>query len=164
MSEDSPEYSYTPSAAKAHLTGKLRHYRDLLVRKWWVLALGAVVGAMVEAAIARFQAPTYLSVGQMIVNVKLAIPQGSVFTEELSNFLGTQAALMQSAVVVNRAYARISATCTNLSAEPPAIKVSVSPRTTSRPAIRFFRPSRMTSARGLERSRKACSVLSVFVC
>ena len=35
----------------------------------------------------------------MIVSIKLAIPEGSVYTEELSNFLGTQAALMQSGVV-----------------------------------------------------------------
>ena len=44
----------------------------------------------------------------MIVSIKLNIAEGSVYTEELSNFLGTQAALMQSGVVINRAHARVS--------------------------------------------------------
>ena len=39
----------------------------------------------------------------MIVSIKLNIAEGSVYTEELSNFLGTQAALMQSGVVIDRA-------------------------------------------------------------
>ena len=37
----------------------------------------------------------------------------------------------------------------------------MSPRTTSRPAIRFCRPSRITSARGLERSLRASKARSV---
>ena len=48
------------------------------------------------------QPPTFASVGRMIVSIKLNIAEGSVYTEELSNFLGTQAALMQSGVVINR--------------------------------------------------------------
>lgn len=130
MSEEAVEYSYSRSAAKAHFTGKLRHYRDLVIRKWWVLALGAVAGAGIEVGLARFQAPSYVSAGQMIVNVKLALPQGSLFTEELSNFLGTQAALMQSEVVVNRAFTRLISGATNAPVRPPLIRVTVSPRTT----------------------------------
>jgi succinoglycan biosynthesis transport protein ExoP len=127
MNEETVEYNYSPSAAKAHFGGRLRHYRDLVTRKWWVLALGAVLGVVAAAAVARFQPPTYTSAGQMIVNVKLMIPQGSVFTEELNNFLGTQAALMQSDIVANRAYGRLA--LTNLPPKPPRIKVSVSPKT-----------------------------------
>ncbi len=130
MSEEAVEYSYSRSATKAQFTGKLRHYRDLVVRKWWVLVLGAVGGVLVEAAVARFQAPSFVSVGQMIVNVKLSLPQGAVFTEELSNFLGTQAALMQSEVVVNRAFARVAPGATNATDDLPKMRVSVSPRTT----------------------------------
>ena len=45
----------------------------------------------------------------MIVSIKLAIPEGSVYTEELSNFLGTQAELMQSSEVMRRAHQRVMA-------------------------------------------------------
>lgn len=107
MNEEADNYGRM--ARKSQFGSNLRHYRDLLIRKWWVLALGVVAGLLAEAAVVRYQAPAFVSVGQMIVNVKLAIPQGSVFTEELSNFLGTQAALMQSEVVVNRAFARAAA-------------------------------------------------------
>lgn len=130
MNEEA-EQCYGPLARRSQFAGKLRHTWDLLVRRWWVLALGLICGVAVEIGIARFQGPAYVSTGQMIVNVKLAIPQGSVFTEELSNFLGTQAALMQSEVVVNRAYSRACALLTNLPpAMRPVVKVSITPRTT----------------------------------
>ena len=45
--------------------------------------------------------------------------------------------------------------------EAPSVNSSMSPRTTSRPAMRRCSPSRMTSARGLVRSRRASSTRSV---
>src|SRR6266576_5613883 len=98
-----------PPASKAHFLARLDRYRNLLRRKWWILVLGITLGLAVEAALSRLQPLTFASVGRMIVSIKLAIPEGSVYTEELSNFLGTQAALMQSGVVVNRAHIRVSA-------------------------------------------------------
>lgn len=115
--------------AKSQFLARLAHYRELLVRKWWVLALGACAGLLLEATILHFQRPLYVSVGQMIVNVKLPLPQGAVITEELNNFLGTQASLMHSDIVIDRAFSRSAAAATNAPAAPPALKVSVSPRT-----------------------------------
>jgi polysaccharide biosynthesis transport protein len=66
----------------------------------------------------------------MIVSVKLNIAEGSVYTEELSNFLGTQAALMQSGVVINRAHARITSQNPKLRIQPVTLKVTVLPKTT----------------------------------
>src|SRR5206468_962122 len=54
----------------------------------------------------------------------------SVYTEELSNFLGTQAALMQSGVVINRAHARVTAQRPDLALQAVNLKVSVLPKTT----------------------------------
>jgi capsular exopolysaccharide synthesis family protein len=116
-------------STKTQFASRFARYRDLVVRKWWVLAAGAIVGILVEAAILHFQSPSHVSVGQMIVNVKLSIPQGTVITEELNNFLGTQATLMQSDIVVNRACTRTLALITNASTALPSLKVSVSPRT-----------------------------------
>jgi capsular exopolysaccharide synthesis family protein len=116
-------------SAKTQFASRLARYRDLLARKWWVLAVGAAVGILVEAAILHFQSPSFVSVGQMIVNVKLSIPQGTVITEELNNFLGTQATLMQSDIVMNRAFSRILPLETNVVPIAPSLKVSVSPRT-----------------------------------
>jgi capsular exopolysaccharide synthesis family protein len=66
----------------------------------------------------------------MIVSARLAIPEGSVYTEELSNFLGTQMALMQSLVVINRAHARVLSQNTNMVMQKVTLKVATSPKTT----------------------------------
>jgi capsular exopolysaccharide synthesis family protein len=66
----------------------------------------------------------------MIVSIKLNIAEGSVYTEELSNFLGTQAALMQSGVVLNRAHARVALQKPEVRWQPVGLKVTVSPKTT----------------------------------
>jgi uncharacterized protein involved in exopolysaccharide biosynthesis len=66
----------------------------------------------------------------MIVSIKLNIAEGSVYTEELSNFLGTQAALMQSGVVLNRAHARVTLQKPEVRWQPVGLKVTVSPKTT----------------------------------
>ena len=71
-----------------------------------VLAVGlALAGA---AAFIQFAAPAFVSRGQMIVSIKLNIQQGSLYTEELGNFLGTQAALMQGSEVQQRARDRVT--------------------------------------------------------
>ncbi len=66
----------------------------------------------------------------MIVSIKLNIAEGSVYTEELSNFLGTQAALMQSGVVIQRAHARVTAQKPEFRMQPVVLKVTVLPKTT----------------------------------
>ncbi len=128
MNENDSGYAHNRSA-KANLVDRVHRYRDLLIRKWWVLAIGALVGLGVEAAIWFFEPPSFVSQGRMIVSIKLAIPEGSVYNEELGNFLGTQTALMQSGVVVNRARQRVAAQNPDLVAEPVGIKVGVSPKT-----------------------------------
>lgn len=65
----------------------------------------------------------------MIVNVKLSLPTGNVYSEELNNFLGTQAALLQSDTVSNRALLRLQSEKPNLPPVPVKLHVSVSPKT-----------------------------------
>jgi hypothetical protein len=66
----------------------------------------------------------------MIVSPKLSLPEGSAYTEEMSNFLGTQSALMQSGVVINRAHARVIEQKPEFQMDQAKIKVSVLARTT----------------------------------
>lgn len=129
MNEDVTDYSESRSVSKARSIAKLNLYRDLLVRRWWVLAIGAALGLLVAVAITWFDAPAFISQGRMIVSIKLALPEGSVYNEELSNFLGTQAALMQSGPVVNRAQARTRSQAFSFTNQPVALKVTVSPKT-----------------------------------
>ena len=118
------------STTRAHFHARLSRYQSLLRRKWWVLLLGALVGAAIQGARLWTADPSFASIGRMIVSIKLNIAEGSVYTEELSNFLGTQAALMQSGVVINRAHARVTSQKPELRMQPGGLKVTVLPKTT----------------------------------
>ena len=130
MNEEAPDYPQSRSVSKAHSIARLNHYRDLLARKWWVLVAGFALGLLILSAVSWFQPASFVARGRMIVSIKLALPEGSVYNEELSNFLGTQAALMQSTVVGERAQARLLARNPSFTNQPVALKVAVSPRTT----------------------------------
>src|SRR5437899_2416295 len=129
MSTEPVGFAPSRSQTKAQFVGRLNHYRDLLARKWWVLAAGLLIGGAVEAAIWFLQPSSFVSIGRMIVNLKLTIPEGSVYAEEMNSFLGTQAALMQSSAVGNRAFMRVLTQRPELTNRPVALKVSVSPKT-----------------------------------
>src|SRR2546428_9247914 len=135
MNDETVQHTHDRSVAKARFLAKFQRYGNLLRKKWWILALGIGLGLAVQLFLSRFDRPSFTSVGRMIVSIKLAIPEGSVYTEELSNFLGTQQALMQSGVVINRAHARVLAQ--NAVAQKPetpmrkvSLKATTLPKTT----------------------------------
>jgi len=130
MNDEAVQTSHDRSSAKAHFHARLVRYRNLLCERWWVLLLGAAMGAAIGAGLAWYAPPSFVSVGRMIVSIKLAIQPASLYTEELSNFLGTQTALMQSGVVMNRAQARVMAQKPEVGLHPVELKVSVLPKTT----------------------------------
>lgn len=117
------------STAKSLFLAKLHRYKNLIVTKWWVLILGPVIGLAGGFLVARVGPVSYVSNGRMIVSMKLNIPEGSVYAEEMSSFLGTQVALMQSSAVLSRAFNRVSAQSTNLTPQPVTLKVSTQPKT-----------------------------------
>ena len=90
---------------------RLQRYRNLLFRRWWVFLLTIPLALGVEQWRLSIAAPEFASVGQMIVNIKLNTQSGaigSLYSEELGNFLGTQAALMQGQTVLSRARERVA--------------------------------------------------------
>lgn len=130
MNDQADQPRMDRSTTRAHFNARLSRYLSLLRRKWWVLVLGVLVGAGIQGVRLWSSAPAFASVGKMIVSIKLNIAEGSVYTEELSNFLGTQAALMQSGVVLNRAHARVTLQKPEVRWQPVGLKVTVSPKTT----------------------------------
>lgn len=109
---------------------RLYRYRKLLVRHWWILVIFIGVALGLETVHLRFAPVVYDSVGQMIVSVKLNISQSTLYSEDIGNFLGTQAALMQGSEVLNRARDRVAVQNPNLTPRQPSISVSVLPKTT----------------------------------
>ncbi|MBN2507216.1 MAG: polysaccharide biosynthesis tyrosine autokinase [Verrucomicrobia bacterium] len=129
MSEQPIALTPDRPARAAQFYARLNRYRVLLQRRWWVLLTGVLMALMALGAYLWLSPPSYISVGKMIVSIKLTIPDGSVYSEELNNFLGTQAALMESDVVLSRAQRRVTAKEPRWTAKEPALKVSVFPRT-----------------------------------
>src|ERR1039457_533349 len=130
MNDQAVHASHDRSTSRAHFHSRVSRYKNLLLEKWWVLVLGAVVGSAIQGALVWYQPPSFVSAGRMIVSIKLAIPEGSVYTEELSNFLGTQAELMKSSEVRRRARERVMAQKSDQELRPVALKVVVFPKTT----------------------------------
>ena len=109
---------------------RVYRYRNLLVQRWWVLLICLGLSLAAETLYLKYSPAIYISVGQMIVSIKLNIQQGSLYTEELSNFLGTQAALMQGSEVTQRARDRVASQNPNLTPKPVLLTVNVLPKTT----------------------------------
>ena len=128
------EQSILPPDDRHTRTGKFfaraYRFRSLLFRRWWVLLLCAGLSLGAELAYLRFSPAVFVSVGQMIVSIKLNIQQGSMYTEDLNNFLGTQAALMQGSEVLQRARDRVANENPNLIPKPVYLNVTVLPKTT----------------------------------
>ena len=130
MNEEPTQPPHDRPAGTARFFARLQRYRNLLFQRWWVLAGCLIVALAGEAVYLRLTPPEYVSVGQMIVGVKLNTQQGSLYTEELGNFLGTQAALMQGAQVLNRARDRVAGQNPGMTPQPVVLNVSVLPKTT----------------------------------
>ena len=123
MTHDRPAWT-------ARFFAKVHRYRNMLLTRWWVLVVCIGVAVAMATAYIRVAGPEYVSIGQMIVNVKLNIEQGAFYTEDFNNFLGTQAALMQGTEVIQRAHDRVASQNPNLPSYPVTVEVNVVPKTT----------------------------------
>jgi uncharacterized protein involved in exopolysaccharide biosynthesis len=108
---------------------RLHRFTNLLRTKWWILVLIIAAGLGIELYLLSNAPPSFQSAGRMIVSVKLSLPTGTGYSEELNNFFGTQIALMQSGSVANRVLLRLQSLKSNLHAVPVNIQVAVSPKT-----------------------------------
>jgi capsular exopolysaccharide synthesis family protein len=97
------------------------HRHQLLLRKYaWVLLLIAL-GTIVPAYILTRETPqTFQSNARMWLTGKLDLSEGRLYTEELVNFLGTQADLIRSRAVQDRALATMLNQVTNAAPLKPA--------------------------------------------
>lgn len=96
----------------------------LLARFWWIILVAVSVCLAVQSYRALTRAPEYVSTAQMIVSGRLSLPEGSIYSEELANFFGTQITILNSNQVRERAAARVQ----SLRPELKPVSVSVSAR------------------------------------
>lgn len=119
------EKSQPANFAATWMTVKTVLYRFLLVvkRRWWVAFLTVSIGLAIAGWYAGQLPPSYLSAARMMVSGKINLPEGVVYSEEVSNFFGTQMELMQSGEVQTRALARVQALRPDL--QPVKVKLNV---------------------------------------
>ena len=128
MEDDEPAYqSHTAFAARFFV--QWHHYKRLLLGYWWIILATVALGGGIELFLLKQAPPAFASVGSMIVNVKLAIPDVNVYSEELNNFFGTQVALMQSDSVVNRVKSQLQSVHPELHSVPVKIEVALLSKT-----------------------------------
>ena len=92
-------------------------------RFWWLVLLTIALGLGIQSYRILSSPTQYISAAQMIVSGRMMLPEGSVYSEELANFFGTQITLMNSEQVQARARARVESLRPDLKASP--VKVSV---------------------------------------
>lgn len=96
------------------------HRHQLLFRKYWWLLLLVFLLTTVPAYLLTMATPrAYRSEARMWLTGKLDLSEGRLYTEELVNFLGTQADLLRSRAIQERALERTQLQLTNTPALKP---------------------------------------------
>ena len=67
-----------------------------LLRYWWVPVLTLVLGSLAAGAYIYWKPPTYLSKALMVETLKLRLPEGNLFSEDMQTSVGTQTELLES--------------------------------------------------------------------
>jgi polysaccharide biosynthesis transport protein len=78
-----------------------------LLKFWWLLVLTLALGLGVAVFFVLNEPPTFTSKASMWETVKIHLPEGGLFAEDVQNFLGTQTELLQSDTLRERALDRL---------------------------------------------------------
>jgi capsular exopolysaccharide synthesis family protein len=121
----SPDYPAYPTPAPG---ARLPRLLGFLRRLWWVPVLTLALAVGGTALYLTFQPATYASSARMWVSGKLHIPEGSLYSEELQFFFGTQVELMQSEKMQQRALARVQTLTPEIKPSPVRVRVAQAPK------------------------------------
>lgn len=83
-------------------------------RFWWIPLVTTVLGIGTGAFLAKEAPETFISRAVMWEAVKIKLPEGSLFAEDVQNFLGTQSELLKSEALRDLALDRLRVAGTNL--------------------------------------------------
>lgn len=95
-------------ASASRLYGRLHRWQLLLGKCWWMLGLIVLVVLAPVVYLTAHAPPAYESKSRMWLIGRLDIREGRLYTEELIDYLGTQAELLRSPATQQRALARLA--------------------------------------------------------
>lgn len=93
-----------PEAASAFPIQRLLSF---LLKYWWLPLLTTLLCVGGAGGYVYQMLPTYVSKGRMWETIKMRLPEGSLFSEDVQNFLGTQTELLQSGTLHDLALAHL---------------------------------------------------------
>ncbi len=109
MAEIGQELGIGGPLSPAALRARVYRY-SLLLRKYWWLPLMILSASLLVQGVRYFLSePLYVSTGRMMVAPRIMTKESAVYTEELTNYFGTQVSLMQSEEIKRRAARTVEA-------------------------------------------------------
>jgi capsular exopolysaccharide synthesis family protein len=103
MAEIGQELGVGGPLSPAVLRARVYRYNLLLKKYWWLPVLFLSGSLLVQGVRYFLGEPLYMSAGRMMVSPRIMTGEAAVYTEELSNYFGTQVSLMQSEAIKHRA-------------------------------------------------------------
>lgn len=91
-----------------------RRMLTALRRFWWIALITVLVGGGIGVGVAKLLPPRFVSKAVMWEAVKIKLPEGGLFAEDVQNFLGTQSELLKSAALRDLALDRLRIGATNV--------------------------------------------------
>lgn len=97
-------------SAAAALHNQFQRYWSALSKRWWIVALCLLLIGGPAVLYAVINPPTFRSQAIMWLTSKLSLPGGpGFFSEEMSSYMSTQAELMKSPAIQQRAFQKVRA-------------------------------------------------------
>ena len=110
---------------------RVRRFLIFLPKFWWIPVLTLAVGIVLEAAYVYWKQPAFVSKASMWETVKMRLPEGGVFSEDMQNYAGTLSGFLQSKTLRHSALAILRASTNSASivigkdGEPLPVDISV---------------------------------------
>jgi capsular exopolysaccharide synthesis family protein len=92
---------------------RVRRFLAFLLKYWWVPVVTLAIGMAIEVGYVHWKQPTFVSKASMWETLKLRLPEGDFFSEDMQNYLGTLNGLLQSETLRQQALALLRASTNN---------------------------------------------------
>lgn len=128
MAELGQELGIGGPLSPAALRARVYRYNLLLRKYWWLPVMILSASLLVQGVRYFLGDPLYQSIGRMMVAPRIMTKESAVYTEELTNYFGTQVSLMQSEEIKRRAKRVVEASHPELKAVEAELAVQQEPK------------------------------------
>jgi len=128
MAELGQELGIGGPLSPAALRARVYRYHLLLRKYWWLPLMILSASLLVQGVRYFLSEPLYVSTGRMMVAPRIMTKESAVYTEELTNYFGTQVSLMQSDEIKRRAARAVEASHPDLKGNSAELAVQQEPK------------------------------------